>query len=177
MDEPEFKIEGPRGAVLSRDRDRRHRYWLWRIWDRARPILVVCMFNPSTANARDDDPTIRRLCAWARRWGYGGILVVNLLSIRTSDPREARAFGRDAYGPAQAEAIAGAIMLAQEQGTPILAAWGANASAADAQLFLAPAEGFPLICLGRCAGGQPKHPMARGRSRIPDDQEPLPWAV
>lgn len=35
--------------------------------------------------------------------------------------------------------------------------------------------GVDLICLGTTLSGAPKHPMARGRSRIPRDQQPIIW--
>jgi hypothetical protein len=89
-----FTLLSIMGAVMSDESPPLHRYWLWRIWSRSLPILVVCMFNPSTADARDDDPTIKRLCAFARAWGYGGILVINLRSYRTADPDECKAWAR-----------------------------------------------------------------------------------
>lgn len=160
-------------AVMSDDR--KHRYWLTRIWDRARPFLVVCMFNPSTADERKDDQTILRLCGWASRWGYGGLLVVNLYSIRTSDPTHVQGREREAFGDAQPHAWAAAIDIAKEQGTPILCAWGALASPGADFPFLSAAAGVELICLGLTNARRPKHPMARGRSRVPDDQQPLAY--
>jgi len=168
-----FHLTAPKLAVMSDDRA--HRYWLARIWDRTRPILVVCMFNPSTADANRDDPTISRLCKWATRWGYGGILVVNLYSLRTSDPTELQGCERQAFGDAQPEAWAAALDIAARQETPVLVAWGALGSAFASGPFLDAAIDLDLICLGTTADGRPKHPMARGKSRVPDDQEPLIW--
>lgn len=166
-----FTLISLMGAVLSDDRA--HRYWLWRIWTRSLPILVVCMFNPSTADARDDDPTIGRLCAFAQRWGYGGILVINLRSYRTADPDECKAMGKASCGDAQHDAWAHALDIAARQGTPILVAWGNLASADDAVPLYAAAPDIDLICLGLNGNGSPKHPMARGRNRVPDDQQPV----
>lgn len=168
-----FILNALKMAVLSDDR--LHRYWLVRIWTRSLPILVVCMFNPSTANERDDDPTIKKLCAWAKRWGYGGILVVNLYSLRSSTPDAVRGNERKAWGDAQPAALGEALAIAAKQGTPVLVAWGNLASEFDAKPFYAAAEGLPFICLGFTHSGAPKHPMARGRHRIPDDQQPLPY--
>ena len=170
-----FHLTSPKFAVLSDDRV--HRYWLGRIWDRALPLLVVCMFNPSTADGQKDDPTIQRLCKWARLWGYGGILVINLYSLRSSDPADVRVSGKLAWGDAQHEAIGHALDIAAKQKTPVLAAWGDLACSADIIPFTKAAAGIDLICLGQTKSGAPKHPMARGRSRIPDEQMPMAWAA
>lgn len=168
-----FHLMGPSGAVLSDDRI--HRYWLWRIWDRSRPVLVCCMFNPSTADAKKDDPTIMRLCHFAKAWGYGGLLVVNLYSLRSSDPHHVRGNERQAYGPSQSDAIGHALAIADGDGSPVLAAWGNLANDFDIVPFRQAAIGIDLICLGTTQSGDPKHPMARGKHRIPDDQQPVLW--
>lgn len=33
----------------------------------------------------------------------------------------------------------------------------------------------PVFCLGMNEDGSPKHPLARGRYRVPDDQQPVLW--
>lgn len=171
-----FHLTSVIGAVLSDDRA--HRYWLWRIWSRSLPLLVVVMFNPSTADERKDDPTISRLCQWAQRWGYGGVLVINLHSIRSSDPSVVRWMEpARRWGDAQAAALGHALDIAQTQDTPVLVAWGDLASEDDVRPFAEAAAGLEFICLGLNASGSPKHPMARGKARIPDDQEPLPYRL
>jgi hypothetical protein len=49
--------------------------------------LEWMMLNPSTADGTDDDATIRKCMKFARAWGYGGILVVNLLAWRETDSK------------------------------------------------------------------------------------------
>lgn len=55
------------------------RYCLWRIWDKTMPLVLFIGLNPSTANARVDDPTIRRVKGFARGWGFGGAYMMNLM--------------------------------------------------------------------------------------------------
>ena len=48
-------------AAAVFDRTRRYRYLLTRVWSTtAAPPLVICMVNPSTADAHQADPTIAR---------------------------------------------------------------------------------------------------------------------
>ncbi|WP_283195515.1 DUF1643 domain-containing protein [Rhizobium sp. AN80A] len=103
----------------------RYRYELRRVWDANQRLLVVCMLNPSTADAEKDDPTIRELTYFAKLWGYGGLLIVNLYAFRASQPREMMAQdGNIIVGPKNGEFIEAAFTFARHQNTRILAAWG-----------------------------------------------------
>ena len=48
-----------KGASFSKDK--LHRFSLFRIWDYELPKVLFIMFNPSEANQKEDDPTIRRV--------------------------------------------------------------------------------------------------------------------
>jgi hypothetical protein len=72
-------------AVILGD-NKEYRYYLSRIWEADKPLVLFVMLNPSTADADDDDPTIRRCINFAKTWGYGGILVGNLYAYRSTDP-------------------------------------------------------------------------------------------
>src|SRR5262249_14212908 len=65
----------------------RYRYSLTRRWgDAAEPRALFVMLNPSTADAEQDDPTIRRCIGFAKAWGMGSLEVVNLYALRATDP-------------------------------------------------------------------------------------------
>lgn len=120
------------------------------------PRLLFVMLNPSTADAQTDDPTIRRCLGFARRLGYGGIEVANLYALRATKPAALRTHP-DPVGP---HANAWLMQLAANH-RDILCAWGANATpdrVAAALPFLQ-AHRSRLWCLGRTAGGQPRHPL------------------
>ena len=51
------------------------------------------MLNPSTADATEDDPTIRACMAFAERWECGWLDVVNLYAFRATDPADLAWFG------------------------------------------------------------------------------------
>lgn len=142
-----------------------YRWALWRTWDRHVHTLPVCMLNPSTADGRKDDPTIRRLIAFAKREGYGGIIVVNLFAYRTAYPTELRGRHYDILvGPKNNEVIEAAV----PERADVLIGWGAfermprNASGKtrsdDFLGYLAHVNARPM-CLGRTAVGAPRHPL------------------
>jgi len=153
-----------------------YRLELRRIWDRNLPMLVACMLNPSTADHKRDDPTILTLMHFARLWGYGGVLVVNLFALRSPTPaaliaNEAR------FGPKNGAYLESAMTYAAANGGMLLAAWGAGGTLDDRDQWFCSrayhAHRLKLVCLGMTRGGHPKHPMARGKHRIPRDQRPL----
>ena len=157
----------------------RYRTLLVRRWD-LRPRLIVCMLNPSRADAEIDDPTIAALIWFAQLWGYGGIEVINLRAWRASRPRDlfsAEADGIDTIGPGNEAAWFEMRTYARCNNLPILVACGNNALPADAARFARFFDGQALICLGTTRAGAPIHPAARGKHRIPRDQQPIPYEL
>lgn len=156
----------------------RFRTELRRVWDPARPLLVVCMLNPSTADHERNDPTILTLVHFAKSWGYGGLLVVNLFSLRTSSPDEMMK-APDPFGPGNGQALEDAMAYARDHGGSLLVAWGNSGDHhGRAEWFANRALqdfGLTLICLGKTRFAKPKHPMARGKHFIARDQQPLIW--
>ena len=154
-----------------------YRQFIGRTWDWKLPRLYVCMCNPSDAGAETEDPTSSRVNHFARRWGYGGWGGVNLADLISAHPS-----ALDTHPTPVSDANAlyheHIFYQAKKHGTPILAAWGNNGSrgSRDRQ-FIQRAKhlGVPLICLGLTQHGHPKHPMARGEHRIPDDFDPIPF--
>jgi hypothetical protein len=73
------------GALFSDCK--KHRLSLWRIWDKDKPMVMFIGLNPSTANAIDDDPTIRRVKSMAKSWGFGGVYMMNLFTFISTDPK------------------------------------------------------------------------------------------
>jgi hypothetical protein len=65
---------------------RRYRYRLWRQWGNSLRWLAICGLNPSTADDRNDDPTIRRCMDFAKQWGFSALIMVNAFGFRSTDP-------------------------------------------------------------------------------------------
>ena len=71
-------------AVLSEDR--KYRYLLSRNWDDTKPTVLFIGLNPSTADEKEDDPTINKCISYAKSWGYGKVLMANLFAFRSTNP-------------------------------------------------------------------------------------------
>jgi hypothetical protein len=74
-----------KAAIFSDDH--KHRYVLTRIWDESKPLCCFVMLNPSIADDKIDDPTIRRCITFATNWRYGGFYIINIYSYITSNPK------------------------------------------------------------------------------------------
>lgn len=166
-------------AILS-DCDR-YRYELTRRWDDG-PLLEFIMLNPSTADASTDDPTIRRCIGFAKRWGYGALVVRNLFALRATNPGALLAYwtgslaGGDYRGGADdlSPAIGPANFdyLKRDDADCTIAAWGAHAAALEWHAAGNRIERRELFCLGTNAGGSPKHPLY-----VPSSRTPEPWVA
>lgn len=147
--------EETRGAEISRCGG--YRYTLWRRWGDG-PMAVFVMLNPSTADANEDDATIRRCRGFAKREGCGGLTVINLYSLRSRDPD---ALGRYPYPNGPDEARHSAAVLREARG-PVICGWGAHPaarSAAGFMLDLIRAAGHEPMRLGLTKEGAPRHPL------------------
>lgn len=60
-----------------------YRYSLTRLWNPRLPIVLFVGLNPSTADANNDDNTIRRCIGFAKAWFCGGLIMANLFAFRS----------------------------------------------------------------------------------------------
>ncbi len=137
---------------------KRYRYSLTRIWDASKQIVCFICLNPSTADAMKDDATVRRCVGFARLWGYGGIVIVNLFAYRATFPRDLILTRDDIIGPENAEAIRIAVLNADR----IVLAWGNHGSfqtRATQVVEMLADQGAYLECLGKTKSGMPLHPL------------------
>lgn len=144
-----------RDAVISNCG--KYRYVLSRSWGVGEEFACFIMLNPSTADAKKDDPTIRRCMSFAQTWGYSNLEVVNLFAWRTPYPGDFRAVA-DPVGSDND----GYILAALERAAVVIAAWGSLEMARSrAQWLLQMAEQIhrSLKCLGVTKSGGPRHPL------------------
>lgn len=146
-----------------------YRYRLERSWAASKPFAAFVMLNPSTADATDDDPTIRRCIGFARTWGHGGLVVVNLYAYRATNPAELRGVA-DPVGPDNDEHLRTAFAQAAQVGGPVVAAWGTKAGPDRVRKVAAMAERF--VALRVTKNGHPGHPLY-----VPAAATPVAWGA
>lgn len=151
----------------------KYRYWLERQCE-GEGATGIIMVNPSTADAANDDATIRKLRGFGDRHKWGRLIVGNLFAYRATDVRELSAVS-DPIGPDNdywLGRIAGTV-------NRVIYAWGPTAKQPRAYrgirwprvtgIFLGVDEfsiGEPAMC------GAPKHPLM-----LPYSSPINPWSA
>lgn len=112
-------IFGEHPQTGTADIDGPYRYSLTRTWDTALGVCCWVMLNPSTADATKADKTMTQCLNFARAWGYGGLEIVNLFALISTDPK-ALGSATDPVGPRNNAAILAAVGRAGI----VICAWG-----------------------------------------------------
>ncbi|MCW1844198.1 DUF1643 domain-containing protein [Prosthecomicrobium hirschii] len=122
------------------------------------PTVVGVMVNPSTADAEQDDATIRKWLGFAARLGWGRIVIGNLFSYRSTDIAGLRS-ARDPVGPLNDWHLQDMFRGADT----IIVAWGALAKLPPSlrrRWRCVPwPNGIALQCWGTASDGHPLHPL------------------
>lgn len=146
----------------------RYRYRLTRVWGTGAAATFV-MLNPSTATAEANDATVSRCCVFARSWGCGSLVVVNLYAWRSRTPA-ALWQAADPVGPDNDQHLQTAAEDSAAAGGPLVAAWGMNARPDRVAAVLALPGTDRLAVLALTGAGHPRHPLY-----LPRDLTPVPW--
>lgn len=136
----------------------KYRYCLHRGWDESRPFVMFVMLNPSTADAEQDDPTIRRLIGFCTLRGFGGFSVCNVYAYRDSSPEsmfKANKAGIDIAGPDNVKWLNDVVQECEI----VVMAWGNDGPNSDVFTAWADKRNKPLFSFGRTQTGKPKHPL------------------
>jgi hypothetical protein len=134
-----------------------YRYLLRRTWDHSKPRALLVMLNPSTADAMQDDATIRSCVRLLSGHGYGSMEVVNVFAYRATNPDELPK-QTNPFGPSNGRTIEAAVHRCDV----VICAWGAYPPAqqhAASILNIARSHRPATYCFGRTKTGAPKHPL------------------
>lgn len=155
MSQPDLWGDSNRGAWISPGGE--YRYRLWRRWGPGR-LVVFVMLNPSTADGKVDDPTVRRCIGFAKAWGFDAMEIVNLFAWRATKPKDLPAGLMTVTGPENDRHIAEVTSRASR----VICAWGSMkgrppAYRARARAVLAKLPEPHAIALTEA--GDPRHPL------------------
>ena len=140
-----------KSATFSRDG--KYRYTLTRLWgSEGTSVLFICL-NPSTADAYQDDPTVRRLIGFAQTWGFDEMTVANLFAYRATDPKRLKLID-DPVGPYNDKQL----KLLYEACDMTIFPLGNHGSLKNRSSEVIKMLG-PAFCLGKTKLGEPKHPL------------------
>lgn len=140
----------------------RYRGLLWRRWDEAKPPLVCILLNPSRATAELDDPTVTRCTVRAHAMGFGGVRILNIFTLRSTDPAGLKQTD-DPVGPGADEYL---VEGCRDAGL-IICGWGVHGvlpgqsgrPRCDEVIELLTGVGHELWCFGTTFAGMPRHPL------------------
>jgi len=140
-----------KGAEISKCT--KYRYSLWRIWDESKAYVIFIGLNPSTADAVEDDPTIRRCIKFAESWGFGGIHMMNLFAYRSPEPKKMKQ-AIDPIGPENDRWL----QTLSEKTNTVIAAWGNHGTFKNrSQEVMKLLPNLHYLKLN--SSGEPSHPL------------------
>ena len=133
-----------------------YRYELHREWDRSKGKVLFIMLNPSTADGLNNDLTTIRCMNFAKKWGYGGIMIGNIYPFRAKRPKDLKKwFNKHSYGDSIVTNVSHVEEMA-EQADLVVCAWGGNYPGVPSWV----AELGYIKYLELCNDGvTPKHPL------------------
>ena len=125
----------------------------------SKQFVAFIGLNPSTADETQDDPTVRRCIGFAKHWGFGGMFMLNIFALRSTDPR-ALYRAEDPTGPENDYWITQVVQ--KREVTRVVACWGNHGALLS--------RGWEVKKLDRLRGalwrigeltktGQPRHPL------------------
>jgi hypothetical protein len=182
----QLELQRPITGSASFSADRTMRWRLGRVWDPGLPQALVLGYNPSAAGAEKNDPMVLRWNFFFGRWGFGGYTAMNKYPVISSDPAECWRWAAPQLDGRQPPGLfygnVDKICEAASAASKVFVCWGKCRHQDDEdwseylidELF-SRGKATELWCFGTNIDGSPKHPMARGRQRIPDDQRPVLW--
>jgi hypothetical protein len=134
--------------------------------------MVFVMLNPSTADERTDDQTVRRCRHFAQREGHSSLTIVNLFPVIVTNPADLMAHPRPLGPLAYNGKLANDLFVRQavSAASTVVIGWGSSLMGwptarvrVEAVLAWMEAKGVRYRSLGWTVSGHPRHP-----SRLPN---------
>ena len=142
-----------------------YRYVLTRQIGADQRTATFILLNPSTADATRNDPTIRRCIGFARQWGCGRLVVLNLFAVRATKPTDLKR-AVDPVGPDNKKWFERMLRFPPPTAAfapgPLICGWGVHGTFRDQDqtvLGWLAALGVQPVALGVTKDGHPRHPL------------------
>jgi len=131
----------------------------------AKPCLFV-MLNPSKADAKKNDATVRRCIGFARRETCTDLTIVNIFGLVATNPKALAKYS-DPHGPDNTAHLVQQIEA--HRGGLIIVAWGVHPMASprafeSTGVLQMALRNAGALCLGMNQDGSPRHPLRLSKS-------------
>lgn len=136
-------------ATFSEDKTKR--FVLHRQWNKEKPCAMVIGLNPSTADDKEDDPTIGFVTRILNHNGYGGLFMTNLYTMITPYPND---LIKDDNWEHAIEIWKASMNYCKD----VVFAWG-RFKIHDGRDETAKRMYRNALCFGKLKNGSPRHPM------------------
>jgi hypothetical protein len=151
-----FDIGIQSGAIF--DATDTYRFLLWRVWNPDRPRVCWIMLNPSNGGVTYNDNTVKQCISFSKAWGFGGLEIVNLFALISTDPKVLR-HAKDPVGEGNDQYI----IEAAGRTSRLVCAWGAMGVlyGRDQEVIKLCRNFGELWCIGKTKDGHPWHPLRK----------------
>lgn len=130
--------------------------------------VVFIMLNPSTADANQDDPTIRRCIGFGKAWDRSRLIVGNLFAYRSTDPKVLKKVP-DPIGPDNDQYL---FDMCLKPHTLVVLAYGAGGDYRDRGVqvrYNLKVRGATCHYLKLTQVGHPQHPLYLPGNLVPQE--------
>jgi hypothetical protein len=147
--------------------DGKCRHYLYRAWDGERPFVMFIGLNPSTADDKENDPTIESVIRIAKHNGYGGLYMMNCFPIISTDP-DLLVLEKDYHSSEMRSVNIKYLREVAERCKDIVFAWGNFKVVSKYGMDVFLKEVFPnALCITKNKNGSPGHPLyKKGNSKL-----------
>lgn len=138
------------------DESGQYRYWLLRQWKQNSDNFInFVMLNPSKADAKNDDPTVRCCIRFAKNFKFDGMYITNLFAFITKDPNELKKQS-EPIGKENNKYLREKANISNK----VVIAWSNHGSFMnrDKEVISILNQEKTIYCLGKNRPGQPTHP-------------------
>ena len=134
-----------------------YRYLLGCTWDKSLETVTFILLNPSVADNEICDPTLNRCVNFSKSWGYGGMKIVNIFALISTNPQ-----GLSNHPNPVGEENNDYILKAINDSNRVILGWGEKYGSINNrdQMVKTLLVDYKLDCIKKTKNGKhPRHPL------------------